>query len=65
VFAVGGRRRSTVKAIIGPVALLDAQEHALAINVSDLQGGDFADVRIPVMADSRSGHDGQPRSEAT
>jgi hypothetical protein len=22
-------------------------------------------VRIPAMADSRSGHDGQPRSEAT
>jgi hypothetical protein len=40
------------------------QAHKQIVILIDLPEFPFL-LRIPAMADSRSGHDGQPRSEAT
>jgi len=44
-------RRQQCVAVLLTLALLDAQEHPLAVNVADLQGNDFADAKSRTIRD--------------
>ena len=48
-------RREHAIAVFAALALLDAQGHALAINVSDLQGRHFADAQSGALGDRERG----------
>ena len=50
-------RRQQRVAILLALALLDAQEHALAVNVADLQGDHFADAQSRAIRDRQRGAD--------